>query len=61
MQHPETALLADRVLVILGADEIGSGIARRFSREGASVAVLDPQGARAASLAAELGTRKSVV
>jgi 3-oxoacyl-[acyl-carrier protein] reductase len=57
MQHNETALLADRVLVLVGADEIGAGIARRFSREGASIAILDPQAACAEILARELTNR----
>jgi NAD(P)-dependent dehydrogenase (short-subunit alcohol dehydrogenase family) len=57
MQDGNTGLLADRVLVLIGADEIGAGIARRFSREGASVAILDQPGARAASLAADLAKR----
>lgn len=54
MQHDNAGLLANRVLILIGADEIGAGIARRFSREGASVAVLDQLGTRAASVAAQL-------
>jgi 3-oxoacyl-[acyl-carrier protein] reductase len=57
MQQNETPLLAGRTLVLIGADEIGAGIARRFSREGASIAILDPQAACAESLAGELTKR----
>jgi NAD(P)-dependent dehydrogenase (short-subunit alcohol dehydrogenase family) len=48
-------MLAGRTALVLGIDEIGAGIARRFVREGARVALHDPDDpARARDLAARL-------
>jgi len=47
--------LAGKTALILGADAIGRGVALRFAREGAAVAILDPEGARAEALALEIG------
>jgi 3-oxoacyl-[acyl-carrier protein] reductase len=50
-------LLEGRTALVLGLDEIGSGIARRFAREGARVLPGDPtHPARAAMLGHELGS-----
>lgn len=47
-------MLAGKVVIVLGADEIGAGIARRLAREGARLAILDDDSARARTLAAAL-------
>jgi len=45
-------MLAGRAALVLGLDDVGAGIARRFAREGATLAVLDPEvPARARALA----------
>jgi NAD(P)-dependent dehydrogenase (short-subunit alcohol dehydrogenase family) len=50
-------MLPGRAALVVGLDDIGAGIARRFAREGARLAVLDPEDpARAGKLAAELDT-----
>lgn len=49
---------ADKVVLITGGGgAIGSATARRLAAEGASVAVLDMDGARSAAIAAELGPK----
>jgi len=48
-------VLADKRILVLGADAIGRGIALRFAREGASVAVLDGELAAAQSTADAIG------
>jgi NAD(P)-dependent dehydrogenase (short-subunit alcohol dehydrogenase family) len=45
-----SGLLSDRSALIVGLDEIGAGIARRYSREGAHVAVLATDDDRQVSL-----------
>lgn len=47
--------LADKKALIVGADAIGGGIARRFAREGASLAILDADAARAHAVAQAIG------
>jgi 3-oxoacyl-[acyl-carrier protein] reductase len=49
-------LLRLRAIVMIGADEIGTGIARRLAREGARVAVLDERLDKAEALAATLSS-----
>ncbi len=47
-------LLDRKPIIVIGADEIGAGIARRLKREGARLAVLDEDPGRAHALAAAL-------
>jgi NAD(P)-dependent dehydrogenase (short-subunit alcohol dehydrogenase family) len=47
-------LLDRKPIIVIGADEIGAGIARRLAREGAHLAVLDTDPPRADALAATL-------
>jgi NAD(P)-dependent dehydrogenase (short-subunit alcohol dehydrogenase family) len=50
-----TGMLSGLAALVLGSDDIGAGIARRFHREGARVSLLDPlEPRRAARLAAAL-------
>jgi NAD(P)-dependent dehydrogenase (short-subunit alcohol dehydrogenase family) len=50
-----TGMLPGRTALVVGLDDIGTGIARRFAREGAQLTGLDPENpARARKLAAEL-------
>jgi len=44
-------LLDRKSIIVIGADEIGAGIARRFAREGARIAVLDEDLGRAQAVA----------
>jgi 3-oxoacyl-[acyl-carrier protein] reductase len=49
-----SGLLDRKSIIVIGADEIGAGIARRLACEGAGVAVLDEEPGRAQALAATL-------
>jgi NAD(P)-dependent dehydrogenase (short-subunit alcohol dehydrogenase family) len=50
-----TGMLANRAALVVGLDDIGTGIARRFACEGARLAVLDPEDpVRTRTLEAEL-------
>ena len=49
-----SGILDSKVIIVLGTDEIGAGIARRLAREGARVAVMDHDAGRASDVGAEL-------
>ena len=49
-----SGILDRKSVIIVGADEIGAGIAHRLAREGARVAIVDEDVARARSIAASL-------
>ncbi|MFL6602434.1 MAG: SDR family NAD(P)-dependent oxidoreductase [Steroidobacteraceae bacterium] len=51
-----SGLLDRKPIIVIGADEIGAGIARRLAREGARIAVLDEDPAKANALATTLCT-----
>jgi 3-oxoacyl-[acyl-carrier protein] reductase len=54
-----SGLLLDRKpIIVIGADEIGTGIARRLAREGARLAVLDESDSRTIETAVESSARQ---
>lgn len=51
----EGRYLVSKVAVIFGVDDLGRGIARRFAREGAAIALIDADARRSQALADEMG------